>query len=31
MSDRALAIENAKYIFNTMKNLSDEIEFKQGE
>lgn len=30
MSDRALAIENAKYIFNTMKNLSDEIEFKQG-
>ncbi|ERJ12664.1 lysine 5,6-aminomutase subunit alpha [Haloplasma contractile] len=28
MSDRALAIENANYIFNTMKNISDEIEFK---
>lgn len=30
MSDRALAIENARYIFHTMKDLGDEIEFKQG-
>ena len=29
MSDRALAIENAKYIFNNMEDLGDEIEFKQ--
>jgi beta-lysine 5,6-aminomutase alpha subunit len=29
MSDRALAIENAKYVFTTMENLSEEIEFKQ--
>jgi beta-lysine 5,6-aminomutase alpha subunit len=28
MSDRYLSIENARYIFNNMKNLSDEIEFK---
>ena len=28
MSDRYLAIENAKYIFNNMKNIGDEIEFK---
>ena len=30
MSDRALSIENAKYIFNNMKNLGDEITFKEG-
>lgn len=30
MSDRALAIENAKYIFNTMEHLGDEITFKEG-
>ena len=29
MSDRALAIENAQYIFRTMKDLGDEIEFKE--
>lgn len=29
MSDRALAIENAKYIFNNMKDLGDEISFKE--
>lgn len=29
MSDRALAIENANYIFTTMKDISEEIEFKQ--
>ncbi len=29
MSDRYLAIENAKYIFNNMKNIGDEVEFKQ--
>ncbi|PKL41583.1 MAG: D-lysine 5,6-aminomutase subunit alpha [Candidatus Riflebacteria bacterium HGW-Riflebacteria-1] len=28
MSDRALSIENARYIFNTMADLGDEIEFK---
>ncbi len=28
MSDRALAIENAQYSFNTMKNLGDEIYYK---
>ena len=30
MSDRYLSIENAKYIFGNMKNIGDEIEFKQG-
>lgn len=30
MSDRALAIENAQYIFRTMKNLGEDLEFKQG-
>ncbi len=30
MSDRALSIENAQYIFRTMKNFGDEIEFKKG-
>ncbi|MDD3400205.1 MAG: lysine 5,6-aminomutase subunit alpha [Eubacteriales bacterium] len=30
MSDRALAIENAQYIFNTMEHLGDEITFKEG-
>jgi beta-lysine 5,6-aminomutase alpha subunit len=30
MSDRALAIENANYIFTTMKDISDEITFKEG-
>jgi len=30
MSDRALSIENAKYIFKNMKNLGDEITFKEG-
>ncbi len=30
MSDRALAIENAHYIFKTMKDISNEIEFKTG-
>ncbi len=30
MSDRALAIENAKYIFTTMAELGDEISFKEG-
>lgn len=29
MSDRALAIENAQYIFNTMYDIADEIEFKK--
>jgi beta-lysine 5,6-aminomutase alpha subunit len=29
MSDRALSIENVKYIFNNMKNIGDEIEFKK--
>lgn len=29
IADRALAIENARYIFNNMRNLGDEIEFKQ--
>jgi beta-lysine 5,6-aminomutase alpha subunit len=28
MSDRFLAIENAKYIFNNMHNIGDEVEFK---
>ncbi|MDO4543411.1 MAG: lysine 5,6-aminomutase subunit alpha [Clostridia bacterium] len=30
MSDRALAIENAQYIFTTMRHLGDEIRFKEG-
>ena len=30
MSDRALSIENTKYIFNNMESISDEIEFKKG-
>lgn len=30
MSDRFLSIENAKYIFNNMKNIGDEMEFKEG-
>ncbi|QAT40688.1 lysine 5,6-aminomutase subunit alpha [Clostridium sp. JN-9] len=30
MSDRALSIENAKYIFNNMADLGEEITFKQG-
>jgi len=30
MSDRFLAIENAKYVFNNMQNIGDEVEFKQG-
>ena len=30
MSDRALSIENAQYIFKNMKSISDEIEFKKG-
>ncbi len=29
MSDRYLAIENARYIFNNMKNIGDEVEFKK--
>ncbi len=29
MSDRALAIENAKYVFNTMADISGEIKFKK--
>ena len=28
MSDRALSIENARYVFNTMKNLGEEMTFK---
>jgi len=30
LSDRFLSIENAKYVFNTMKDISGEIEFKEG-
>ncbi len=30
LSDRAVAIENASYIFNTMEDFGNEIEFKQG-
>ena len=30
MADRALAIENAKYVFNNMRNIGDEVEFKQN-
>lgn len=29
MSDRYLSIENAKYIFNNMHNIGDEVEFKE--
>lgn len=29
LHDRALSIENAKYIFNNMRNLGEEIEFKK--
>ncbi|MBS7530563.1 lysine 5,6-aminomutase subunit alpha [Hazenella sp. IB182353] len=29
IQDRQLAVENAKYIFNNVRNLSDEITFKQ--
>lgn len=29
MSDRALSIDNAKYIFNNMEDISSEIEFKK--
>lgn len=29
MSDRYLAIENARYIFNNMKDIGNDIEFKQ--
>ncbi|MDD2424467.1 MAG: lysine 5,6-aminomutase subunit alpha [Bacteroidales bacterium] len=30
MSDRYLSIENARYIFNNMRDISGEIEFKDG-
>ena len=30
MSDRAIAIENAEYIFRTMADLGEDIEFKEG-
>ncbi|MFX1303486.1 MAG: lysine 5,6-aminomutase subunit alpha [Promethearchaeota archaeon] len=30
MSDRALSIENARYIFNNMKSIGEEIVFKKG-
>lgn len=30
MSDRALSIENARYIFNNMRDFGDDIEFKDG-
>ncbi len=30
MSDRALSIENAQYIFRTMHDLGDDIQFKEG-
>ena len=30
MSDRYLSIENAKYIFGNMKNIGDEVEFKDN-
>ncbi len=29
MSDRYLAIENAQYVFNNMRNIGDEVEFKK--
>lgn len=30
ISDRYLAIENAKYVFNNLKNIGDEVEFKEN-
>ncbi len=30
MSDRFLSIENARYIFNNMRNLGDEVEYKEN-
>lgn len=30
LSDRALSIENAKYIFNNLKDFGNDIEFKKG-
>jgi D-Lysine 5,6-aminomutase alpha subunit. len=30
MSDRFLSIENARYIFNNMRNIGDEVEFKEN-
>ncbi|MBQ0024504.1 MAG: lysine 5,6-aminomutase subunit alpha [Bacteroidales bacterium] len=30
MSDRYLSIENARYIFNNMRNIGDEMEFAEG-
>lgn len=30
MSDRYLSIENAKYIFNNMKSIGSEVEFREG-
>jgi len=30
MSDRFLAIENAKYIFNNMKDIGEEVKFKKN-
>lgn len=30
MSDRYLSIENAKYIFGNMRNIGDEMEFREG-
>ncbi|MDF2519681.1 MAG: D-Lysine 56-aminomutase alpha subunit [Clostridia bacterium] len=30
IADRALSIENARYVFNNMRDIGDEIEFKQG-
>ena len=30
MSDRALSIENARYIFNNLESISEEITFKKG-
>ena len=30
MQDRYLSIQNAKYIFNNMRNIGDEVEFKDG-
>ncbi|MDW7662982.1 MAG: lysine 5,6-aminomutase subunit alpha, partial [Bacillota bacterium] len=30
LQDRALSIENAKYVFNNLRHLGDEIEFKNG-
>lgn len=30
MSDRYLSIENAKYIFNNMRSIGDEVEYREG-